>query len=71
MDGRLKFMACCLSEIRVSGAAACRGEVLAMILRRASSISVLSSMAQRMPDLAAELATVVDFMAKGPRKNAP
>ncbi len=32
---------------------------------------VLSSMAQRMPDLAAELATVVDFMATGPRKETP
>jgi len=32
---------------------------------------VLSSMAQRMPDLAAELATVVDFMATGPRKKSP
>ena len=32
---------------------------------------VLSSMAQRMPDLAAELATVVEFMANGPRKKSP
>ncbi|MEO7327122.1 MAG: hypothetical protein ABI193_01000 [Minicystis sp.] len=32
---------------------------------------VLSSMAERMPDLAAELATVIDFMATGPRKKAP
>jgi hypothetical protein len=32
---------------------------------------VLSSMAQRMPDLAIELATVVDFMATGPRKKSP
>ncbi|MBK9259399.1 MAG: hypothetical protein IPM54_06130 [Polyangiaceae bacterium] len=31
---------------------------------------VLSSMAQRMPDLAAELQPVVDFMATGPRKKA-
>lgn len=32
---------------------------------------VLSSMAQRMPDVAAELQTVVDFMATGPRKKTP
>lgn len=32
---------------------------------------VLSSMAERMPDLAAELQTVVDFMATGPRKKGP
>ncbi|MDC0746042.1 hypothetical protein [Polyangium mundeleinium] len=32
---------------------------------------VLSSMGERMPDLAAELQTVVDFMATGPRKKAP
>ncbi|MFO0759495.1 MAG: hypothetical protein U0359_23590 [Byssovorax sp.] len=32
---------------------------------------VLSSMAERLPDLAAELKTVVDFMATGPRKKAP
>ncbi|MBK9259402.1 MAG: hypothetical protein IPM54_06145 [Polyangiaceae bacterium] len=31
---------------------------------------VLSSMAQRMPDLAAELQPVADFMARGPRKKA-
>jgi hypothetical protein len=31
---------------------------------------VLSSMADRSPDLAAELQTVVDFMATGPRKKA-
>jgi len=31
---------------------------------------VLSSMAQRMPDLAAELQTVVDFMATGSRKKS-
>lgn len=31
---------------------------------------VLSSMADRSPDLAAELRTVVDFMATGPRKKA-
>ncbi|MDI1434327.1 hypothetical protein [Polyangium sorediatum] len=31
---------------------------------------VLSSMGERMPDLAAELQTVVDFMATGPRKKA-
>ena len=31
---------------------------------------VLSSMGERMPDLAAELQTVVDFMAIGPRKKA-
>lgn len=32
---------------------------------------VLSSMAERSPDLAAELQTVVDFMATGPRKAGP
>ena len=32
---------------------------------------VLSSMADRSADIAAELATVVDFMATGPRKKAP
>lgn len=32
---------------------------------------VLSSMGERMPDLAAELQTVVDFMATGPRKKLP
>jgi hypothetical protein len=32
---------------------------------------VLSSMADRSPDLAAELQTVVDFMATGPRKKTP
>ncbi|MDI3285315.1 hypothetical protein [Polyangium sp. 15x6] len=31
---------------------------------------VLSAMGERMPDLAAELQTVVDFMAIGPRKKA-
>jgi len=32
---------------------------------------VLSSMADRSPDLAAELQTVIDFMATGPRKKPP
>ncbi|HRI72276.1 MAG TPA: hypothetical protein PK156_48915 [Polyangium sp.] len=32
---------------------------------------VLSSMAQRMPDVAADLASVVEFMAQGPRKKSP
>jgi hypothetical protein len=32
---------------------------------------VLSSMAERSPELAAELQTVVEFMATGPRKKAP
>jgi hypothetical protein len=32
---------------------------------------VLSSMAERMPELAAELQLVVEFMANGPRKKAP
>ena len=32
---------------------------------------VLSSMGERMPDLASELQTVVDFMAIGPRKKTP
>lgn len=32
---------------------------------------VLSSMAERSAELAAELKTVVDFMATGPRKKAP
>jgi hypothetical protein len=32
---------------------------------------VLSSMAERMPDLEAELQTVTDFMATGPRKKSP
>lgn len=32
---------------------------------------VLSSMAQRMPDVAADLASVVEFMSQGPRKKSP
>jgi hypothetical protein len=32
---------------------------------------VLSSMGERMPELAAELQVVVEFMATGPRKKAP